>query len=218
MPLHPVRKIRPSSRSITGKRSSLKTNVTHQFESTLERDFLTLLEYDDTVEDYGVQPVTIYYEHNNKTARYTPDMLVYYTSEVNKKPLLVEIKYEADLKKDWLIYEPKFNAAHSYASHNGLQFRVFTEKQIRTDYLRNIKFLSRYHHGLIAQNDSKNLLSELLKRKVVTPIELLTKYSQEEKAGMLYTIWQMLAQKIISCDMQQPITMTTGLWITTNLA
>lgn len=45
----PVRKIRPSNRSITGKWPSLKTNSSQHFESTLERDLITLLEFDDEV-------------------------------------------------------------------------------------------------------------------------------------------------------------------------
>src|SRR5438552_4172137 len=144
MPLRPVRKIRPSSRSITGKHSSRKTNTIHQFESSLERDFLILLEYDDTVEDYGVQPVTIYYDLNGKTARYTPDIEVHYKPGLDKMPILCEIKYTSELQEKQAYYEPKFKAATEYACVHGYEFKVFTEKNIRTDYLQNIKFLSRY--------------------------------------------------------------------------
>lgn len=150
MSLTPVRKIKPSSRSITGKRSSSKTNVSQHFESTLERDFLTLLEYDDKVDDYGVQPITIHYENKGRAARYTPDMLVYFKSHVAKKPLLVEIKYLADLKKDIELLKLKFRAADIYARENGLEFNVLTEADIRTAYLINVKFLSK----ILYWNDS----------------------------------------------------------------
>lgn len=212
MSLKPVRKIRPSSRSITGKRSSKKNQAIHHFESTLERDFLTLLEFDDTVEDYSVQPVTIHYTHNSKSARYTPDVVVFYKPDLQKAPLLVEIKYEAELRQKWDYYTPKFTAADQYATCNGYQFKVFTEKEIRTDYLQNIKFLSRYYHTSIDEGYAKKIAAELDKRSATTPQELLTASNQEENAKILYTIWQMLSRKIIACDMQWKIIMTSKIW------
>ena len=212
MALTPVRRIRPSSRSITGKRPSQKTQTIQRFESTLERDYITLLEFDPTIEDYGMQPVTIPYVHEGKACRYTPDALVYYKPEAGKKPLLVEIKYAAELqeKKDYL--EPKFNAATAYACANGLEFRVFTEVDIRTCYLRNIKFLSWYHHGPVDDSYSKIITAELTKTIPATPQGLLTSSTEAENATLLYTVWQMLARKMISCDMHQTLSMTSTLW------
>jgi TnsA endonuclease N terminal/TnsA endonuclease C terminal len=212
MPLKPVRKIRPGSQSITGKRSSLKTQIIQCFESTLERDFLTILEFDDCVEDYGIQPVTIRYLHNNKPARYTPDVVVYYRTEVKRRPLLCEVKYEAELQEKKDYYEPKFRAACKYASQNGFEFKVITERDIRTDYLQNIKFLSRYRHSSIDNTCSTRIDAGLTERLRATPQELLTGGTKEENAKILYTLWQMLAEKIIMCDMQQKITMTSIIW------
>lgn len=49
------------------------------FESTLERDLLTLLEFNDSVDDVIEQPITIeYLNHNDKLVSYTPDFLVYF--------------------------------------------------------------------------------------------------------------------------------------------
>lgn len=149
MPLQPVRKIPLSSRSITGKRPSRKTNIIHQFESTLERDLLTLLEFDDEVENYLVQPLIIKYLHQGKFRRYTPDMLVYYKAILNKNPLLVEIKYGEELERKKEVLAPKFDAPKKYASEKGYDFKVITEKDIGTVYLQNIKFLSRYQSTII---------------------------------------------------------------------
>lgn len=211
MALEPVRRIRPSSRSITGKRPSQKTQIIQRFESTLERDFLTLLEFDTTIEDYGVQPITIPYVHEGKARRYTPDALIYYKPNVGKKPLLCEIKYAEELQQKKDLLEPKFNAATAYANANGFQFKVFTEVDIRNCYLRNIKFLSRYYHDLIDESYSKMVAAALLKKTTATPQELLTGSTEAENANILYTVWQMLARKIISCDMHQPISMTSTL-------
>ena len=82
MLLKPARKIGPNNRSITGKRPSHKTNRSQHFESALERDYLLLLEWDETVKDYGVQPVPIYYINNGRATRYTPDVVVYHQPEI----------------------------------------------------------------------------------------------------------------------------------------
>ena len=47
------------------------------FESTLERDLLYLLEFNDSVIDVEEQPFTIEYtNHNGKLVTYTPDFFV----------------------------------------------------------------------------------------------------------------------------------------------
>jgi hypothetical protein len=209
--MQPVRKIGYSNRSITGKRSSAKTDTVHQFESALERDFLTLLEYDDTISNYVVQPVTIRYEHENKSARYTPDVIVYYKPRLKLKPVLYEVKYAAELIEKRGYYEPKFNAARKYAYGNGFEFKVITEKEIRTVYLQNIKFLSSYCRTPIDQRLKENIKSQLQHREM-TPQDFMQSNDQGENAKLLHTLWQLLAQKIISCDMQNKLTMTTPLW------
>lgn len=210
--LKPVRKIRQSNRSITGKRSSLKTNASQHFESTLERDNITLLEFDDDVESYVVQPVTIYYDHGNRPTRYTPDVAVYYKPELKRKPLLCEVKYEAELieKKDHL--EPKFNAAKDYARHNGFEFSVITEKEIRTDRLYNVKFLSRYRQSEIVTSIVAIIMERLDNSGQLTPQQLLLTDDTDTNGRILHTFWQLLATGTLNCDMNQKICMNTLLW------
>ncbi len=210
--LKPVRKIRPSSRSITGKRSSQKTQKSHPFESTLERDYLTLLEFDDSVGNYGVQPVTIHYSNNNKPTRYTPDVAVYFKAELNRMPLLVEIKYEAELLEKKSLLEPKFTVARQYACDNGFEFRVVTEKEIRTDYLYNIKFLSRYRDFLVDASLAQIITSQFNQHDQLTPKQLMTNGDTQMSAVLLHTLWQLLANKTIICDMQKKISMTSIIW------
>jgi hypothetical protein len=216
MPFKPVRKVKPSSRSITGKYASIKTQTVHQFESTLERDFLTLLEFDDTVQEYGVQPVTIFYEYNGKSARYTPDMVVHYKSILRNPPLLCEIKYEAELLDKREYYDPKFRAATEYALENNYRFKVFTEKEIRTDYLSNIKFLSRYGIGSINDVYSEMVMDQLSGKSVCSINDLLMFRTAEEKARVLYTVWQMLSRHLIKCDMHTKLSISTMIWKSQN--
>jgi len=51
--------------------------MTSAFESSLERDFLLLLDFDPEVVLYEEQPVTInYHDDQGRRRRYTPDVLV----------------------------------------------------------------------------------------------------------------------------------------------
>ena len=73
----PVRKIPKNYCSITGVHALNKSIGDAQFESTLDCDFLTLLEFHPDVERFEVQPKVIHQEDNNgKQRKYTPDVLV----------------------------------------------------------------------------------------------------------------------------------------------
>ena len=207
----PVRKIKPGRFAITGRYPSIKTQSSHQFESSLERDFLTLLEFDENVRTYEVQPVTIFYWHINKQARYTPDIAVHYRECLNKKPILCEIKYKAELLIKSAYYEPKFKAATEYGIQNSFEFRIFTEEDIRTDYLKNVKFLSRYYHTSIDESVSEIILTEL-RQDILSIQDLLTDRSIATNERILFTVWQMLAKRILLCEMHQQIKMTSKIW------
>ena len=135
--LEGVRRIPLNVRSLTG-------SVNGQgFESSLERDLLLLVHWDHEVEWYQSQPVKIEYtDSQGKRRSYTPDLLVSYRTINNpdqppktRKPLLCEVKYREDFAKQWKVLKPKFRAARVYAKANGYEFRVVTEREIRTDYL-----------------------------------------------------------------------------------
>nr|WP_157535932.1 TnsA endonuclease N-terminal domain-containing protein [Mucilaginibacter sp. L294] len=209
--LKPVRKIRQSNRSITGKRPSLKTNAIQHFESTLERDHIILLEYNDDVESYVVQPVTICYQHQNRSTRYTPDVAIYYKAELKRKPELCEIKYEAELKEKQIELAAKFNAAKDYASQNGFVFKVITDIEIRTEYLNTIKFLSRYAGHAIEPNLGEMILAQFDSETQLTPKQLSDRFP-DNAARALHITWQLLANQILDCDKKVPLNMNTTLW------
>jgi hypothetical protein len=132
----PIRKIPKNYRNVTGIAASGKAIGSAQFESTLERDFLALLEFSSDVEIFEVQPVKIEWYDNLGTPRsYTPDALVTFAPATGKQPWLCEIKYRADIKKHWDTLHPKFIKGISYAKRHGWRFRIITEVEIRTPYL-----------------------------------------------------------------------------------
>ena len=205
--LKPVRKIGYSNRAVTGKRPSSKSSRITQFESSLERDMITLLEYDDEVETYTPQPVTIYYENGAKQCRYTPDLAVYYWPEIKRKPELIEIKYQAELDEKWAEYAARFAAAEKYAASVGYIFKIVTEQEIRTDHLYNIKFLSRYLRTNVDNVRNAVILSKFNEAKRWSVREL-SGYDPE----LLYTVWQLVAQKVLCYDMNKKLNMDSLLW------
>lgn len=99
----PVRKIPKNYRNVTGIASRSKATGKAMFESTLERDFLNLLEFESFVASFEVQPVSIVWlDSDNRSRRYTPDVLVFFKG-TPRKPVLYEVKYRSELKEKWPV-------------------------------------------------------------------------------------------------------------------
>ena len=213
--LEPTRRITKSHWSVTGKKPSKKTGKTHRFESTLERDYLTLLEFDDLVEKYVEQPLTIRYSNDGKERSYTPDFLVIYKSSVNAKPVLSEIKYRADIQRHFSKYKPKFEAAAKFAYENGYEFKVITEEHIRTVHLQNAEFLNRYMHTEIDDKIASVLLAYLQDLQQSTPETLIKLLENVDncREELLYGLWQLVSTSKVSCNLNAPITMHSKIWL-----
>lgn len=214
MQLQPIRKIRPSNRSVTGKHSSKKTCSVHYFESSLERDFLILLEWDDNVVDFIAQPMTINYTYEEQQRRYTPDVIVYYESQLKRQPLLCEIKYSEELHNKADELKCKFDAANQYCLLNGFQFKILTEKEIRTDRLSNIKFLSSYLNALDNDKCIAFIYSQIDEQGCVTPKQLVDQLCSKgvDSALGLSTLWKLVAHGKLGVDMEPKITMNSRVW------
>src|SRR2546428_10283305 len=144
--LMPVRTIPKNYRNLTGLVPNTRTSGMTAFESTLERDFLLLLDFDPDVAFFEEQPVKIvYHDANGRRRTYTPDVLVRYrtnpTQARHTKPLLCEVKYRDDLRQHWVEYRPKFRAAQCYARQQGWRGHLGTERHRRSPYLAYVKAL-----------------------------------------------------------------------------
>src|SRR5215510_4434772 len=173
----PVRTIPKNYRSLTGLIPNTRTQSMTAFESTLERDFLLLLDFDPDVEFYEEQPLTItYYDETGQRRTYTPDVLVRYRPacvEVGRSKLhLCEVKYRDDLRQHWTEYRPKFRAAQRYARQQGWRFRVVTERHVRTPYLDNVKFLGSYRVMHVDNAHQAQLLRLLSQVQETEPVSL----------------------------------------------
>lgn len=191
-----------------------KAEGTAAFESTLERDFLVLLEFSPEVERFEVQPVTIeWLNDQSKKRKYTPDVLVSYVS--GNSPALFEVKYRSDLKKDWVVLRPKFKAAIHYAKAQGWRFRIATEVEIRTPYLANAHFLLPFLRRNPNLSSDDALLKDALPGLAeATPANLLSHvaHDDQQRTRLLPVLWRMIGLRTIGTDLDQPLNMNSRLW------
>jgi hypothetical protein len=211
--LGPVRKIGVQSRSITG---TLPDG--NRYESALERDFMLLLQFDHAVDVYSPQPVTITYQApDGAVHRYTPDGLIQWHRDLNvhdPRPVLVEIKYRESFHGAWRDWRMKFRAARNYASERGWIFEVHSEREIRTPFLNNVKFLLPYRRHPTAP-DTETWVLEKLAELSVTTVQGLIRYLYRDKwnqAAILPLVWKLLADRRIGCDLIELLTMASPIW------
>jgi hypothetical protein len=220
----PVRKIGLSyTNAIRGMRYSDKVEEGIYYESTLEKDFIYLLEFNLAVEHYETQPVKIEYRDDKNGYRtYTPDFLVTYRDDTAPgkwfKPCLIEIKYRKDLWENWKDLKPKFKAAINYADKKGYKFKIVTENEIRTEYFYNIKFLLRYRKVTPDIGMIETLYDTLEELEISTPNEIIVVASMDKnrRAELLYVLWYMISNSMIACDLHTKITMNSEIWIMEN--
>lgn len=211
----PIRKIPKNYRNVTGVAASSKAVGAAQFESTLERDFLALLEFSPEVERFEVQPLKIEWRDKQGGPRsYTPDVLVEFKADTGRIPWLCEVKYRADLKKNWDELHPKFRQGIRLARQNGWRFRLVTEVEIRTNHLTNIRFLAPFKFRNIPEASAEQLLSLLRSVQQITPTELIQSLASDagSQAEWLPVLWHLMAHHRIGADLEIEMTMDSPIW------
>lgn len=213
----PVRTIPKNYRNVTGVAASIKSVGPAQFESTLERDFLALLEFSPEVERFEVQPLTIEWrDADGKRRRYTPDTLVHFRPDLGLRPWLCEVKYRADLRAHWSELRPKLRQGLRRAKRNGWRFRLITEREVRTTYLTNARFLAPFRFHDITDAAAERLLTVLRTNQPTTPAGLMQALAADPaaRAAWLPLLWQLMAHHRVQADLDVALTMESRIWIT----
>lgn len=210
----PVRRIPKNYRNVTGIAAHRKSEGQAMYESTLERDFLSLLAFDPRVTSFEVQPVQIQWlDAQGKPHRYTPDVLVSYTEP--QKSVLYEVKYRSELREHWPNLRVKFKAAYHFARSRGWRFKLITDVEIKTPYLENVKFLLPIMRQSIPDMDiQKRMLDQLNAMQAATPAMLINRLSENqwEQAGLLSVLWYLLGRGQVGCNLQCKLTMDSPIW------
>jgi hypothetical protein len=210
-----ARTIPKNFRNITGIAANEKAKGRAGFESTLERDFLTLLEFSPEVNSFEVQPVTIEWKDaNGKARKYTPDVLVRHDKSSPWTATLYEVKYRSDIAKHWDELKPKFRQAISFAKKRSWRFKIASEVEIRTPYLQNARFLLPFQFQGPGEVEHMDMLDSALKRVgEASPRQLLGMIFKDDwnQAKLLPTLWYLVASRQIACDLSVPLNMETPL-------
>lgn len=179
-------------------------------ESTLERDWLILLDFDDSIERYEEQPVRInYYDEQGRRRFYYPDVIVFYKD--GRQPLLCEVKYRDELKQKWKEMKPKIRAARAYAREHGWRFGILTEREIRTPFLVNVKLL-RHHRRFEPSADMQRMVIDRLRTmRKATPSRLLRAIHNDpwQTAEIIPVLWYLVSTRQVQADLTDPLTMHT---------
>jgi hypothetical protein len=203
-----VRKIPLGRRSITGAYSSVKMDRLVYHESTLERDFIYLLEFDSNVYRYEEQPMAVKYYAGRRLITHVPDFKVQYRDVADKprSTVIFQVKYLDDLVTNWRKYHPALRATKRFARDHGWEARIVTDREIRIPRLQNVKRLLPFLLHLIDE-DEASLCTELL-RPSPLPFKALIRSLEEhgkEPAAMLPTIYSLIVNRRISIDFDVPI-------------
>lgn len=214
-----VRTIPKNYRNLTGLAPSEKSNDAF-FESTLERDFLTLIEFEQNIQSYEVQPVQIkWWDEDGKQRKYIPDVLIQYfpnqCSYSSFDTILCEVKYRSDIKKNWDILKPKFKAGIRYAKSRGWRFKLFTESEIRSDYMENARFLLPYYHCQLDESHEALLLDKLRSMRECTVEQLVIAIFKDKwaQAELIHSVWHLVASRRVATDLSLPLTMSSRIWL-----
>jgi len=211
----PARKIPKNYRNVTGVVAARKAQGEAAFESALERDFLILLDFDPMVQSFEVQPVTIHWTDPTRNNRsYTLDCLVHFEDE-HQKAILFEVKYRNEFWREWPQMRPKYRAAVHYGNLVQRRFRIVTEKEVRTQYLENARFLTPF---VRREPESPALIERLIKviteLQQSTPNDLLATLSHDrmEQALFMPALWFLIGTFKIGVDLWQPLNMKSKIW------
>lgn len=220
-----ARKIGLGRRSLTGfMTSAQKVEGLGPFESSLERDYFVLLEFDQRVLAWHPQPfrLDVPAGGGKRARRYTPDVAVEYAKGPDSQELdrieLCEIKYRDELRQKWRDLKPLLKTGVRYARSQGWRFRILTEVEIRTPRLWNAKFLLPYGRQGAAGEDVGMLALNLEAFGPSTPTKLLERcqVAPGERGRLLTTLWHMLSTGVIGFHVDTKVSMNSDIWLNEN--
>lgn len=206
----PARRIGITNRSVSGIVPEMG-----RFESSLERDLMELLRFDRSITNFRAQPITIdYIRKDGSSSQYTPDGYFEYERHMCLPPTLYEVKYRADFRDGWKQLLPKFRSAKKYCQARGWRFEVFTEREIRTPYLENIRFLRAYQSVEVVDELRNTILLHLFDLKEADPDLLLTSICRDKsnRARLIPMLWALIISGCIGIDLDQPLNMRSRIW------
>jgi len=205
-----IRRRRGSYLGITGKYPSPQNRHCLFYESFRERDLIVWLAFDPTVEAVEDHPFKIEYTDAGRNRGYTPDLLIRFKPSVRRRPLLVEVKTEAELERSGKEFESAFRAARAYCKAHNMKFEVVTEKVLPRPRVRNLRFLFPYRLEV-----PEPALGKQLKRlgadgpKTLRNVVDSMSGENYEVGDVVAAVWHLAALQVVEVDLDTPLSMNS---------
>ena len=175
-------------RNIVGKFPSLKLGRMVAFESTIERDYIYLLEFDRKVVFFEEQPLTIEYKFEDRQHKYTPDFKVV---DASGRHLLVDCKPLAYVDTD--DNKRKFAAATQWCVDQNWEFQVIIDQDIRAGHrLDNIKMLWQFARYNVSPDINARIIAALNSTVPLTLDELTAQVAPNNPRSATIPILHMM--------------------------
>ncbi|WP_197080634.1 hypothetical protein [Methylophilus sp. TWE2] len=193
-----------SGRGVRGYSASLKMRKMIPWESTLERDAILILEFSHEVKNYSAQPQKFYfYEHDQQKFCY-PD---FRACRANKCITHIEVKPSAKLKCP--ILRARLAAIKKAHEQQDIDYQIWDETFIRQEpRLTNLKLLAYHLPGI---NDDLSDADDAFEKLIILPARTLAGVIAILKDERL--AYQLLALGYLICDLDQPITMESVVYL-----
>ena len=175
-------------------------------ESELEAELVEQIAFSPGVYDIITQPIIRYPGPDGKERRYTPDIAVqlYAAGDDPSTRYIIEVKRSADIEANREKYATKFQAAQTAAEQMGASFRILTENEIRTPFLKNTRLLG--HHLKISLSDDEVeqalRLGESQPKTIAEAIKFLAGRIGELDARE--AVEKLVVYRMIHCDLSLP--------------
>ena len=175
-------------RNVIGYFPSLKMHRMVQFESTLERDLIYLLDFDRQVDAFEEQPLKIAYQHGGMALSYTPDFQV---ALAGCQTLLLECKPRCFVNSE--ENQRKFGAAEAWCAVRGWQFEIVTDEQLQAGYrVQNVKLLTQHARHEVGVQVKGSILAFLAgSRQLLTIGEVMLTVNPAEPTAVIMPILHM---------------------------
>lgn len=193
-----------SGRGVRGYRASLKMRNMIPWESTLERDAILILEFSHDVKNYFAQPQKFYfYEHDQQKFCF-PD---FRADGANQDTTHIEVKPLAKLKCP--ILRARLAAIKRAHEQQNIDYQIWDETFIRKEpRLTNLKLLAYHLPGI---NENLEAIGDAFEKLIILPPKTLGAAIAILKDPRV--VYQLLALRYLICNLDQPITMESVVYL-----
>jgi hypothetical protein len=182
-----------------------------EYRNLLERDFLCLLRFDPSVQDFRSQPLKIEYEFGNRRRVFLPSVLIHYHAGAEQtQPLLAHVQ-EGSGPWDQGEFAVQFAAARRVCEVEDWRFSLVEERHIRIGRLQNANFFARFLRRTADEERAKRLMDALGETDGGCSVDtLLLRVCPDQDRGLwLPDLWTLIAQRRIATNLDSPVTNST---------